>query len=151
MLGRVPVTNIAAGLSEARAGSLSDPAFEGNVGGGLLKRFVVTFDYAHQVMYLKRITPQPEDIGTFDRSGLWINAKDGGYEVTDIAKGSAGAAAGLAVGDVITALDGKPAVIEQLSDARQMFRDLPAGTRISLTVRRGGENRVLTLTLKDQI
>lgn len=84
------MTNIAAGLSEAKAGSLSDPAFEGNIGSGLLKRFVVTFDYGHQVMYLKRIIPQPNDVGTFDRSALWINAKDGGYEVVDVAKGSAG-------------------------------------------------------------
>lgn len=102
-------------------------------------------------MYLKLITPQPQDIGTFDRSGLWINAREGGYEVTSVAKGSAGAAAGLAVGDVITAIEGKPVRVEHQSDARQMLRDLPAGTKISLMVRHEKESRVLTLTLQDQI
>lgn len=150
-LGDVAVTNIVAGLSESKGGSMSDPAYDGNIGSGLLKRFVVTFDYAHQIMYLKRITPEPEDIGTFNRSGLWINAKDGGYKVTDIAKDSAGAAAGLTVGDVIVAIDDKPAVTDQLSDARRMFRERPAGTRIALRVRHGGESRTVVLTLKDQI
>ncbi|MBS0361534.1 MAG: aspartyl protease family protein, partial [Proteobacteria bacterium] len=73
MLGPVKVDDIAAGLSEAKGGSIADPNYEGNVGSALLKRFVVTFDYAHQVMYLKRIVPTPSDVGTFDRSGLWIN------------------------------------------------------------------------------
>ena len=145
------VSDIAAGLSEAKGGSISDPNYEGNVGSALLKRFVVTFDYAHQVMYLRRIQPTPPDVGTFDRSGLWINAKNGGYEVTDVAKGSAGAEAGVAVGDVITAIDGAPAVDEQLYAARRRLRDEPAGTKVVLTVKRGGETRAVTLTLRDQI
>jgi predicted aspartyl protease len=150
-LGGVPVTNIVAGLSESKAGSMSDPAFQGNIGSGLLKRFVVTFDYAHQIMYLKRIAPPPQDIGTFNKSGLWINAKDGGYAITDVAKGSAGADAALSVGDVITAIDGKPVLAERLSDARRLFRTLPAGTKVKLKVRRGVQTRDVTLILKDQI
>jgi predicted aspartyl protease len=151
MLGPVEVDHIAAGLSEAKGGSISDPNFQGNVGSALLKRFVVTFDYAHQVMYLKRIAPEPADVGTFDRSGLWINAKPDGYAVTDIAQASAGADAGIAVGDVITAIDGKAVVAEQLYAARRRFRDEPAGTKVALTVRRAGESREVTLVLRDQI
>lgn len=151
MLGPVKVENIAAGLSEAKGGSISDPNYEGNVGSALLKRFVVTFDYAHQVMYLKRIVPAPPDVGTFDRSGMWINARDGGFAITDVAKGSAAAEAGLAVGDVILALDGKPAIAEQLADARRMLREKPPGTKVTLSVRHGGETRPVTIVLKDQI
>ena len=76
-LGSVPVESIVAGLSEDKGGSISDPNYDGNIGSGLLKRFVVTFDYAHQNMYLKRLDPQPLDAGRFDRSGLWINAGEG--------------------------------------------------------------------------
>lgn len=151
MLGPVKVEDIAAGLSEAKGGSISDPNYEGNVGSALLKRFVVTFDYAHQLMYLKRIRPTPPDVGTFDRSGLWINAKDGGFAVTDVAKGSAGAEDGIAIGDVITAIDGKPAIADQLAGARRMLRDMPSGTKVALSVRRGSETRLVTMTLKDQI
>ncbi|MGZ6038727.1 MAG: aspartyl protease family protein [Phenylobacterium sp.] len=150
-LGPVEVTDIAAGLSEAKGGSIADPNYEGNIGSALLKRFVVTFDYAHQVMYLQRIAPTPPDVGTFDRSGLWINAKNGGYEVTDVAKGSAGAEAGVAVGDVITAIDGKPAVAEELYAARRRLRDEAVGTKVALAVRHGGETREVVLVLRDQI
>jgi predicted aspartyl protease len=150
-LGPVEVEHVAAGLSEAKGGSFSDPNYDGNIGSALLKRFVVTFDYDHQVIYLRRIQPTPPDIGTFDRSGLWINAKDGGYAVTDVASGSAGAAAGMAVGDVIVAIDGQAAAAYRLADARRTLRDRPAGTRIMLSVRRGDQTRRITLTLRDQI
>ena len=150
-LGSVEVDNVATGLSEAKGGAFSDPNFDGNVGGGLLRRFVVTFDYVHQVMYLKRITPAPADAGSFDRSGLWINAKSGGFEVVDVAKGSAAAEAGIAVGDMITAIDGQPVRDEALSDARRLLRARPAGTKVALTVQRGSELRSVVLTLRDQI
>jgi C-terminal processing protease CtpA/Prc len=116
-----------------------------------LKRFVVTFDYAHKLMYLKRITPTPPDVGTFDRSGLWINAKGGGYTVTDVAKGSAGERAGITVDDVITAIDGKPARDEELSDVRRMLRERPSGTQVRLVVKHGIESRPVSLILDDQI
>jgi hypothetical protein len=150
-LGTVQVEHIAAGLSNAKGGSISNSNYDGNIGGGLLKRFKVTFDYAHQVMYLKRITPTPPDVGTFDRSGLWINAKDGGFAVTDVAEGSAGDLAGIATGDVITMIDGKPVRDEQLADTRRLLRDKPAGTRLQLMIRRGTQTRPVTLILRDQI
>jgi predicted aspartyl protease len=150
-LGEVEVDQIAAGLSEDKGGSISNPNYSGNIGGGLLKRFVVTFDYAHQVMYLKRIMPIPPDVGTFDRSGLWINAKDGGYVVTDVAKGSAGERVGIAVGDVITMIDGKAGRDEELGDVRRLLRDRQAGSQLQLLVRRGTASHPITLILKDQI
>jgi predicted aspartyl protease len=150
-LGSVEVHDVVAGLSEARGGSLSDPNFQGNIGSGLLKQFVVTLDYAHQLMYLKRIVPLPSDVGTFDRSGLWINANDGGFGVQDVATGSAAADAGIETGDLITAIDGKPAVTDGLAEARHLLRDRPAGTTVALTVTRGTATRIVTLTLRDQI
>jgi C-terminal processing protease CtpA/Prc len=138
-LGAVAVDSVAAGLSQDKGGAMSDSNYDANVGSGLLKGFVVTFDYAHQLMYLKRVTPRPADAGSFDRSGLWINAKSGGYVVADIATGSAAAVAGMQVGDVITAIDGQPA------------RAAPAGTTVQLSLRRGAQVRSVGITLKDQI
>jgi membrane-associated protease RseP (regulator of RpoE activity) len=150
-LGTVKGESVVAGLSEAKGGSISDPNYEGNVGSGYLKRYVVTFDYAHKTMYLKPIQPAPADAGRFDRSGLWINAADDGFTVTSVAGGSPAAEAGLAEGDLITALDGKAAKPEGLSDARIALRALPAGTKVALTVKRGGETRTVNLTLRDLI
>jgi hypothetical protein len=150
-LGPVTAKSVVAGLSEAKGGSIADPNYEGNVGSGFLKRFVVTFDYAHQVMYLKPIEPAPADAGRFDRSGLWINAADDGFTVTAVAAASPAAEAGVAAGDLIAAIDGKPARPEGLSDARQALRALPPGTKVRLTVRRGGETREVTVVLRDLI
>jgi hypothetical protein len=150
-IGSMTIANVVADLSSARAGNLSDPNFDGNVGGAMLKRFVVTFDYAHQMMYLKRITPAPPDLDTFDRSGLWINAHGEGYEVMDIAPGSAAASAGLVLGDLITTVDGHPVTDAELPDTRQAWRTAPSGTQVELIVKRGAETRTVTLILRDQI
>jgi len=82
-LGTVKVADLTAGLSEDKGGSISDPNYEGNIGSAFLKRFTVTFDYAHQTLYLKPVVPPPVDAGRFDRAGMWINAGDAGYAVTD--------------------------------------------------------------------
>jgi hypothetical protein len=150
-LGTVKGESVVAGLSEAKGGSISDPSYEGNVGSGYLKRYVVTFDYAHKTMYLKPISPPPVDAGRFDRSGLWINAADDGFAVTSVAAGSPAAEARLAQGDLITAIDGKAATPAGLSDARITLRALPPGTKVGLTVKRGGETRTVSLTLRDLI
>ncbi|NMO20768.1 hypothetical protein HPC49_25755 [Pyxidicoccus fallax] len=34
----------------AKRGAFSDAAYDGNIGSGLLKRFVATFDYPRQVL-----------------------------------------------------------------------------------------------------
>jgi C-terminal processing protease CtpA/Prc len=52
-------------------------------------------------MYLERLVPPPADAGQFDRSGLWINADDGGYRVTSVVAGSPAAEGGVATGDQI--------------------------------------------------
>ena len=150
-LGGVKVDAPTAGLSEDKGGSMSDGNFQGNIGSGFLKRFVVTFDYAHQRMWLKPIVPAPVDAGRFDRSGMWINAGADGYSVTAVSAGGPAEQAGLAAGDVIVALDGQPAAAEKLSDARILLRARPAGSPIEARVKRDGAERTVTITLKDQI
>jgi PDZ domain/Aspartyl protease len=150
-LGGVRVDAPVAGLSEDHGGSFSDPNYEGNIGSGFLKRFVVTFDYAHQTMYLRPITPAPVDVGRFDRSGLWINSEPEGYLVTDVASNSPAARAGLQNGDIITRLDGAKPRIDGLSEARSQLRSRPAGTRIAVEFKRNTETHQATLVLADQI
>jgi Aspartyl protease/PDZ domain len=150
-IGSITIEDPVVDLSEAHSGAFSDPNFDGNVGSALLKRFVVTFDYDRQFMYLKPIEPVPPDVGTFDRSGLWINAHGDGYEIMDVAPGSAGSQAGLAVGDLITLVDGRPVTDARLSDMRQRLRSDRPGTQVQLTVRRASQVLNVTLTLRDQV
>jgi hypothetical protein len=150
-LGPVKVEGLVAGMATQDRGAFADPNFQGNVGSGLLKRFVVTFDYGHETMYLKRLTGPVPDVATFDRSGMWINlAPAGGFEVVDVSKGGAAEGAGLAAGDVITEVDGRPAGGIGLSDMRRRLRD-PAVKAVSITVLHAGRSRPVVLALKDQI
>jgi hypothetical protein len=150
-LGPVQVDGVVASFGTQAKGAFADPSYQGNVGTGLLKRFVVTFDYDHQVMYLKPISPTPPDIGTFDRAGLWINAAPKGFEIVDLTAGGPAEKAGLKVGDKIVAVDGAPAESITLSDFRRRLRDGQPGTRVNLTVESGGQSHPVSVTLRDQI
>ena len=150
-LGSVRVDNPVVGLSQDKGGSISDPNYEGNVGSGFLKRFVVTFDYAHEVMYLKPVEPPQVDAGQFDRAGMWINSRSDGYLVTDVSAQGPAARAGIQVGDVITQLDGSTPQFDELSQARALLRSRPAGTRLAIQLKRGTEVKQVTLVLEDQI
>jgi hypothetical protein len=150
-LGGVRVEKPVAGLSQNKGGSISDPNYEGNIGSALLKRFVVTFDYAHQTMYLKPAAPAVADIGQFDRSGMWINADNQGYAVTDVTPGGPADKAGIKVGDFITTVNGATARFDALADTRLLLRSLPAGSKVDMEVQQNGVARKVTLTLADQI
>jgi hypothetical protein len=150
-LGGVRVDKPVSGLSVDKGGSLNDPNYDGNVGSGLLKRFVVTFDYAHQTMYLKPAIPLAPDIGQFDRSGMWINASPIGYVVTDVTPGGPADHAGIKVGDTITAVNGAPVRFDGLADTRLLLRSRPAGTKVAMDLNRGGVAKQVVVTLEDQI
>jgi predicted aspartyl protease len=150
-LGPVKVRSVVTGLSEDKGGSMSDPAFEGNIGSGLLKRFAVSFDYRRKTMYLRPLAPPPADAGSFDRSGMWINATDSGFAVVAVAPGGPAEQAGILKGDVIAAIGGKPARPEGLSDARLLLRSLPAGSIVALSLIRGGQARDVRVELRNLI
>jgi hypothetical protein len=137
-LGEVDVDGPIAGLSVARRGVMADVNFDGNVGSGLLKRFVVTFDYPGEAVYLRPLREPDADTGKFDRTGIWINLTWGGMRVMDVAPGSPAATAGLAVGDVLTAIDGIPLAGGTLSDARRRLKLLPVGKPVTFEYLRGG-------------
>jgi hypothetical protein len=142
-----PVT----GLSADSRGAMADPTLSANIGGGILKRFVVTFDYGHSTMYLKPVTGPVADLDTYDRVGSWFNVGPEGFNVVSVTPGGPAANAGLKEGDVITAIDGKPVSGIALPDARQSFRDDPAGTVVTLSLERAGKPAEIKVTLKDQI
>lgn len=150
-LGGVRVDGPIAELSDDAHGSFSDSNYDGNIGSALLKRFVVTLDYAHQRLYLRPpLSPVP-DVGTFDRSGLWFNATPSGYIITALDRGGPAEAAGLLDGDVMTAIDGRAARMAELSDARLRLRTLPAGTAVRMDVERGADRRTFAVRLRDLV
>ena len=150
-LGSVVVARPVAGLSDAQHGAFADPNYEGNIGSGLLKRFVVTFDYGRRTMYLApNATPDP-DIGRFDRTGLWLNLDDDGMKVMDVAAGGPAAAAGIKVGDIVTSLGGVAVAGQQLSEVRRSLKLAPVGVPLEVVYRRDGSMTETKLVPRDLI
>lgn len=149
-IGGFELTNLIAGLSDATSGSFATPGIAANVGGGVLKRFTVTFDYPHQTMSL-----QPNDSfaapDRYERSGIFL-INQGKLVVAAVRPGTPAADAGIVKGDVVVSLDGVTGAALTLGAVREAFQR-PSGTRLRLGLLGKGATalRAVTLTLRDYV
>lgn len=144
------LNNLVADYSSQTQGALAAPFVGANIGGNLLRRFNVTFDYNNGTMALvpNAAFSEPE---SFERSGLFLIKRGGSIVVADSRPGTPGANAGLAKGDTIVSLDGSAASGMSLSEIRNLFFQ-PAGTVITLQVTaKDGTQRTVKLTLADYV
>ncbi|HEX3670968.1 MAG TPA: aspartyl protease family protein [Candidatus Cybelea sp.] len=157
-LGRVPslqigpysVTNAIASFGDQSSGAFADPFNPANLGGSILRRFDVTFDYAHQQLLLAR-NASFGDPFAYDRSGLFLIDSNGAYTILGVLSGTAAAAAGLAKGDVILTINGTSAPSQSLAALRTLLSG-PAGTTVQLHIRGpAGRERDATLKLADYV
>jgi hypothetical protein len=149
-LGGLRVEKPVADLARVEKGAFADPYVAGNVGGGLLKRYTVIFDYAHQrVIFEPNALAKTPDV--YDRSGAWFNRAPRGFVVLDVTAGGPAAEIGLAAGDVVTTIDGKPATGITLPALRTRLRTDAPGTKVKLGVESAGAKREVTLVLRDLV
>ena len=149
-LGGIAVAAIAGDIYIGNKGAFASTDVSANLGGGVLRRFTVTFDYVARRMYLTESKAAPA-IDRFDRSGLWLLGDADGLRVADIAPGSAAARSTLRVGDSIKAFDGEAVSRRALADWRQRLRALPVGTRVLVGYWRDGRAFAAELVLTDRI
>src|SRR6185436_425716 len=148
-LGEVRVPAPVATIALQERGSYSDPYLAGNVGGGVLRRFTVTFDYQKQPIWFEpNASYSQEDV--WDRSGLWLNRAEDGYRIEDVVAGSPAAAAGLKVGDLVLAVDGRKSTELPLVEAREILKGAP-GTKVRLQVRSGEAAREVEVVLQEMV
>jgi predicted aspartyl protease len=149
-LGDVTIRDIAGDLFTGNKGAFANPDLSGNLGGGVLRRFTVAFDYDAKRMYLVPnadfAKPDP-----FDRSGMWLFRDGDALEVVAISPGGPAEKAGIAQGDRLVRVAGEPTSKRTLADWRAMLRELPPGTRLEVSLVRGGRERSAVLTLTDLI
>ncbi|MBV9270112.1 MAG: aspartyl protease family protein [Candidatus Eremiobacteraeota bacterium] len=149
-IGNFTLNDLIAGYSNATKGAFANPFVATNLGGNLLRRFTVTFDYAEQRMTLAPNAAFAER-DTYERSGLFIVNAGGKMTVVDSRPGTPAADAGIAKGEVITSLDGASASTLSLDAVRAYFRK-PAGTTVKLVVvGKDGKERNVSLTLRDYV
>ncbi|MDN5864382.1 MAG: PDZ domain-containing protein [Gammaproteobacteria bacterium] len=111
-----------------------------------MKRFTVTFDYANKYMYLKPNKNYGNPMH-FTRTGIFAKPGKNGFVVTTVIKGSPAAQAGIEAGDVITAINGRPASkLNPLTIAKRARND-PPGTKVKLTIGHGNRSHTVTITL----
>ena len=157
-LGRIPalqigpytVSNSVASFGIQSKGALADPFNPANLGGAILRRFDVTLDYAHQQLLLAKNSTFDTPF-SYDRSGLFLIDVNGAYTLLSVLAGTPAAAAGLAKGDVILAVNGTPASSTSLAGVRMLLSG-PTGSVIHLHIRGpAGHERDATLTLADYV
>ena len=133
-------------LSNDTRGFFSDPSIAGNIGGGVLRRFTVTFDYGRQAMGLiPNVDDRRRDV--YDRSGL-VLSDTGQYRVADVRTGTPAARARIPIGGLLLSIDGKAADELPMERLREMLR-APAGTIVRLTLKAHGLSRRFTIALRD--
>jgi hypothetical protein len=150
-LGGFTVSDVPINLMVGTTGGYASESFSGTIGEGVLRRFKTIYDYSRRVMILE----PNADFGTpfagrktFGATFLSDGPDYTVFKITGIRKDSPAAASGLKTGDVVVALDGRPAKDFRLADLR---RALSAdGSRHVLGIRRTGGDLIeieVTVTL----
>ena len=132
-------------LARPSPGRISLPGTIGNIGGQILGRCRVTFDYARHIV---RFEPAESFAEPFeaDMSGMTLARADTTLEVRLVNPGTPAAEAGLATGDRNLRVDGAPVPAIDLAWLRQQLRT--DGRSVKIEYRRGGEERSATVVLR---
>lgn len=121
-----------ASLSTARQGAFASRHLAGNLGQGVLSRFVLTFDYASRRLRVEPGARFAEPFPDTPSLGLGLDRIDHEhFRVAAVAPHSAAARAGLAAGARIVAIDGRPARELDLDELKTLLRE---GATHGLTV-----------------
>jgi hypothetical protein len=124
-VGSNTVMGTIAMFSRADQAAGGDPRLAGTIGGGMLRRFKVIFDYPHQQMIFEpgqQFRTDDEE----DKSGMAIVANGPGlkrFEVTAVQPDTPAAKAGVQKGDVVAGIDNEAAADMTLDSVRKLFRE----------------------------
>ena len=135
-------------FSGASAGALASEDYAGNIGNQLLQRFRCTFDYERRMLYLepgKRFAERDH----FSRSGVQLGRYGDVVKAMQVVPGSPAARAGLGDGDVITSIEGRPAVEWTPDELQTLFEDSPVGRVVRIDSPRAGHTRTLKVKLAE--
>jgi hypothetical protein len=124
---------------------------EGNenlIGLGVLSRYVVTLDFPSMKMYLQKgqAFDKPDEL---DMSGLHLWLVEGRTVVYSIDGGSPADAAGIKPEDVVLKAGEIKATEMDICDLRDLLTS-GNGKEIRMTIRRGAEEKAVTIKLKKQ-
>lgn len=147
-MGDIEIVQPIAVLSLDRTGNLAAGDVDGILGGMILRRFTVTFDYPHQRMILEP-NARARDRFEHDMSGMFLIAQGDEFEritVQSVMRDSPAAAAGVRRGDQLATIDGRKASKLGLAAIRLLFMQPNRSCHIVFS--RGTSRFEATLKLK---
>jgi hypothetical protein len=124
----------------------------GAIGGEVLSRFTVIFDFPNEQMYLKKNSMFRKKFH-YNLSGINVKAKGARlnvFEVMDVREKSVAYNAGVQPGDIIVSINGISVASLDLNLINGFFNYKP-GKRINLVVERNGQRLRKEFRLEDQI
>jgi len=137
------------GLSLAEEGAFKSEKTQGNIGGGILKRFKVIFDYEHKKVILEK-NDSFDQKDELDKSGLMVIWKDRKFLINQIFKGTPTEKAKIEPGEEIISINDEPISKYTLSQLRELFTGKD-GTKIKLQLKREDKQREVSFKLKSLI
>ncbi len=146
LLTRVP--RLAVGPFEMKELIFASTPTVAVLGGGFLRRYNTTFDFEGKRLYLaqSRTFAQADEILM---SGMHIGRSNGNVVVQVVDADGPAARAGIAVGDILTAVDGKNIAEMDLGEINSLLRQ--ADKSIPLIITRGQRVFQMKITLKRKI
>lgn len=144
-IGKFRIPNPVTLFSEDKEGAFANSALAGNIGAQIASKFKLFLDYSHNRIILE---PNATFAEPFERSsgGLRVHAEGPEYRtfrIKNVLEDSPASEAGLQQGDIISAIDGRPASELTLTKVIEMF-ERPVSYK--LTVRRGEQVLNVSLT-----
>lgn len=156
-LGEYKIEDIIASFPDP--GSYTDAVFNdgsihrnGSIGGEVLSRFSLIFNYPSEEIYIKRNADYKKKFN-YDMGGITIKAKGARlrtFEITHIRSGSPAERAGLKEGDLITSINGTSVQNMDLNNINGIFSS-KEGKRVVVEVNRGGARIKIEFQLVNQI
>lgn len=133
-LGQRALLDPPATFSAPKSGVFSSEQMAGNIGQGMLSRYVITLDYASRRMQLQRGRGWSQPFEDGPSAGFGLNRiSHEQYQIVAVTPASPAKRAGLTAGDIVVALDGVPASrlgLEELHES--MRRGASHGMRVTV-------------------
>ncbi|MFQ5793912.1 MAG: aspartyl protease family protein [Candidatus Bipolaricaulia bacterium] len=148
-LGQFVIEDPVIGFSQDAKGALANPDLAGLLGGEILRRFRVIFDYARQQMILEPNATFAEPY-EYDMSGTYLIAEGPAFKAFKVYRtleNAPASEAGLQQGDVITAIDDRPATEFTLNQVRQLLKQ-EEGREYLLSIERDEEPLQIQIRLR---
>lgn len=136
--------------SRQRGGAFASMSEAGSIGGGVLRRFNITYDYPHHMLSVSPSAAR-DAADPYDRTGMWIARSGADIVVAAVTAGGPAATAGLRAGDRVAEIDGRRVGGANVIRVRTELAARAVGRRVTMVYQRDGRAHAATVVLADLI